>query len=220
MKIKYFNDWLCDHNTYNPKYATANSEVSDYAYFISGALIYGDGDDTSKYPVCQAYALSMKLLCDKVGINDMVAVSSNHMWNIVEVNGKKYYVDTTWNDNWADAKYPTIYSYKYLCIGTDKMKSRDDSKSSHTIVDRYDVSDYLPDTTSLLEDLNIHTESSNFEYSNLDENSDNELDYKDIAAILKNINNPTKTLPYNVNGSTDNKVDLLDAITLSKLMLK
>lgn len=39
-KVKYFNDWLCDNNTYNE-----TTLVTKMRYIITGAMIYGDTDE-------------------------------------------------------------------------------------------------------------------------------------------------------------------------------
>ncbi|MCR4750081.1 MAG: hypothetical protein K5877_09860, partial [Lachnospiraceae bacterium] len=50
--------------------------------------------------VCNGYALTYKYLLSLVGI-DSVFISSaqlNHAWNAIEINGKYYLVDATWDD--------------------------------------------------------------------------------------------------------------------------
>jgi len=50
--------------------------------------------------VCMGYAKAYKLLMDKLGVECYYCDSSllNHQWNIVEINGKEYHVDCTWDD--------------------------------------------------------------------------------------------------------------------------
>ena len=85
------NDYLCSLITYD---LDAPNRQNVY-----GAL-------REKRCVCEGYAHSFKLLCDKFGI-DCVSIigtgysdgeSEAHMWNAVRLNGKWYAVDVTWND--------------------------------------------------------------------------------------------------------------------------
>ena len=61
--------------------------------------------------VCQGYSLAYKYLIDKLNkdFNCEIITSkvNNHAWNMVTLDGKKYYVDVTWDD-------PTN-SYEFFC---------------------------------------------------------------------------------------------------------
>ena len=210
-KVKYFNDWLCDNNTYNE-----TTLVTKMRYIITGAMIYGDTDEKEKYPVCQSYAFALKYLCDEANIPCTVVTSSTHMWNLVKLNGKWYIVDTTWNDNYKDAyisanvKDKNLTCYNWLAIVSDKATAIDQD-SAHIESIEYDFNAIDPTTNTLLENLGIDS------YANADTNSDCTISRADIAVILKNANGKYK-VTKDVNG--DGKIDLKDSISLSKLLLK
>lgn len=210
-KVKYFNDWLCDNNTYNE-----TTFVTKMRYIITGAMIYGDTDEKEKYPVCQSYAFALKYLCDEANIPCTVVTSSTYMWNLVKLNGKWYIVDTTWNDNYKDAyisanvKDKNLTCYNWLAIGSDKATAIDQD-SAHIESMEYDFNAIDPTTNTLLENLGIDS------YANADTNSDCTISRADIAVILKNANGKYK-VTKDVNG--DGKIDLKDIISLSKLLLK
>lgn len=210
-KVKYFNDWLCDNNTYNE-----TTLVTKMRYIITGAMIYGDTDEEEKYPVCQSYAFALKYLCDEANIPCTVVTSSTHMWNLVKLNGKWYIVDTTWNDNYKDAyisanvKDKNLTCYNWLAIGSDKATAIDQD-SAHIESMEYNFNAIDPTTNTLLENLGIDS------YANADTNSDCTISRADIAVILKNANGKYK-VTKDVNG--DGKIDLKDSISLSKLLLK
>ena len=210
-KVKYFNDWLCDNNTYNE-----TTLVTKMRYIITGAMIYGDTDEKEKYPVCQSYAFALKYLCDEANIPCTVVTSSTHMWNLVKLNGKWYIVDTTWNDNYKDAyisanvKDKNLTCYNWLAIGSDKATATDqDSAHNERSEPAPPATD--PPPTPVLENLGIDS------YANADTNSDCTISRADIAVILKNANGKYK-VTKDVNG--DGKIDLKDSISLSKLLLK
>ena len=69
---------------------------------------------------CAGYAKSMQYLCDRAGIECITVVGTNanggtHAWNIVDVNGQYYNIDTTWGDpiNDYDENYIT---YDYFLV--------------------------------------------------------------------------------------------------------
>lgn len=69
----------------------SGGDVSGYTPY--GALVLGSA-------VCQGYSLSYKLLLKRAGLNCFYVSSSamNHSWDLVEVLGKWYHVDCTWDD--------------------------------------------------------------------------------------------------------------------------
>ena len=210
-KVKYFNDWLCDNNTYNE-----TTLVTKMRYIITGAMIYGDTDEEEKYPVCQSYAFALKYLCDEANIPCTVVTSSTHMWNLVKLNGKWYVVDTTWNDNYKDAyiaanvKDKNLTCYNWLAIGSDRATAIDQN-SAHVENMEHNFNAIDPTTNTLLENLGIDS------YANADTNSDCTISRGDIAVILKSANGKYKVIK-DVNG--DGEIDLKDSISLSKLLLK
>ena len=212
-KVKYFNDWLCDNNTYN-----SETLVTNLRYMITSAMLYGAMGDSykEKYPVCQGYAFALKYLCDEADIPCTVVTSSTHMWNLVKLNNNWYVVDTTWNDNYKDAyiaanvKDKALTCYNWLAIGSDRATAIDQN-SSHVESIQYDFDAIDPTTNTLLEDLGMSC------YADADTNSDCTISRADIAVILKNANGKYK-VTKDVNG--DGEIDLKDGISLSKLLLK
>lgn len=74
-----------------------NDTLPDESFSAYGILVKGTG-------VCQAYAYAMKLLLRRVGIPCDVVTGGDHAWNIVNIEGENYYVDTTWDDPVPDIK--------------------------------------------------------------------------------------------------------------------
>lgn len=78
-----------------------------------------DGDNKADC-VCEAYAKSLQLILNAVGIPN-VYVTGNageaHAWNIVQLGEKNYLVDLTWDDS-KDADGNDTISYKYFARGT------------------------------------------------------------------------------------------------------
>ncbi len=82
----------------------------DLGYFAYGALV-SNSSGTPNSAVCNGYALAFEYLCQKAGIPCCVVSGDathippsedqddgGHAWNCVQVNGKWYEVDATWDD--------------------------------------------------------------------------------------------------------------------------
>lgn len=84
MKALLVNDYFCVNYEYDTTYRNRNA----YNLFIQ------------KTGVCQAYMLGYKAALKALGIPVKTAQSDamNHTWNLVQIDGEWYHVDTTWND--------------------------------------------------------------------------------------------------------------------------
>lgn len=84
QKIVYIHDYL----------------VSKYSYDTSYSIYDMYGFLSQKTGVCQAYTHVFKAIMDRLGIECHTAVSreDNHIWNVVKLGGKYYYIDCTSDD--------------------------------------------------------------------------------------------------------------------------
>ena len=83
------NDWLTDNCSYA---IGGNSALSSTAY---GALVEGEA-------FCDGYSYAAKYLLNEAYIDALVvygeADGSEHVWNMVEIDGHYYHLDVMWND--------------------------------------------------------------------------------------------------------------------------
>ena len=118
-KVMYVHNWLID----NIEYDTTTKRTN--AYNIYGAL-------KEKSVVCEGYAKAFKYVLDDLGIpcvlvNGMATnsegSSERHMWNYVQLNGRWYAVDVTWDDPIIVGKGKLTNSarYKYFLKGDTTM---------------------------------------------------------------------------------------------------
>lgn len=111
-KVKSIHDSLCDIITYPENQGTSSSpNYGPMAHNPTGALIYGQS-------VCEGYAESFKLICDREKIPCITVLGYGnggaHKWNYVKMDdGLWYLVDATWGDQ------ITYIDYSYYLIGTD-----------------------------------------------------------------------------------------------------
>lgn len=140
--IKRIHDYICSKTTYCYDALDGNYEDFLYAYSPYGALIKGSC-------VCQGYARAFYRICEELGYNCRVMTSeysssgglfaipdTGHAWNLVEVNGKYYFVDATWDDEFGDKGYDNK-KYTFLLVNDSTIKSYDSGKE-HTPSNDYD----------------------------------------------------------------------------------
>jgi len=80
--------------------------------------------------VCEGYAEAFQYLAQQYGINCLVARSSTHEWNFVEINNKWYVLDITYDDPMVNGKHAASGTndnlrLDYFLIGTDDKVSKD-----------------------------------------------------------------------------------------------
>ena len=112
-QMLYVHDYLATYCGYNWEVATGNKEPTSRVFSAYGVLVDRDA-------VCQGYALAYKLILNKLGINCITVTSTDmhHMWNLVQLDGKWYHVDVTWDDSVPDMQGRALHSYFLLSDST------------------------------------------------------------------------------------------------------
>ncbi len=89
---------LHDYLAVSAEYHSEAAETKDTVTYRNAWTSYGVLVD--KIGVCQSYSLAYRHLLNLVGINNVYAESNemNHIWNIIQIDGKWYHVDITWDD--------------------------------------------------------------------------------------------------------------------------
>lgn len=103
-KELFFHDYICLNCVYD-KETFGNIGNTAYSVLLNGKSI------------CEGYSKAMQLLLNRAGITNYLVVGNGtsdgtteaHMWNIVELDGKKYHVDTTWDDYDNEEKLGHLY---------------------------------------------------------------------------------------------------------------
>ena len=114
------HDYLVRTCVYDLTAETATGPtVSHSAY---GALTKGTA-------VCQGYALAYKLLLTRAGVPCVFVTSTsmNHAWNMVQIDGGWYHVDSTWDDpvysDGTDAGFDVDVSHQYFLRADSTMSA-------------------------------------------------------------------------------------------------
>ena len=119
--IREIHDYLCKKNVYD--YDAAKNPYSYlYAFSSYGALLKGKC-------VCQGYAAAFYRICKELGYNVRFVGSDPdwgcHAWNIIQLDGKFYIVDCTWDDQIFDEDDLQITPYYYFLTDYDSSREYD-----------------------------------------------------------------------------------------------
>lgn len=112
-KLKVFHDYLVLNSSF--KFSDG-----DQSYNASIYNAFGSGEPQGNIQ-CNGYAKAMQYLCDKAGIVSMVVTGetpegASHAWNVVDVDGKWYNLDCTWDDPLMDpANYKNL-RYNFFLV--------------------------------------------------------------------------------------------------------
>lgn len=118
-RVRVLHDYLvlnCEYDIENYKLSNITQE-SRLAY---GALV-------NQKAVCQGYCAAFSLLCERAGVRCIVVGGNapnsrdSHAWNVVLIDGVRYFIDTTHDDPVPDRK--SSVSHKYFCLTEDEMIS-------------------------------------------------------------------------------------------------
>ena len=127
-KEKLIHDYIQKTVTYDYNAATTlypSSSTLPHAYDIYGAAVNGKA-------VCEGYSKLFQYLCYCTGINSTqvtgIADGGAHMWNAVNIDGKWYQIDVTWDDG------SDYLSYSYFNLTTSKIGADHQADTTYTSV--------------------------------------------------------------------------------------
>lgn len=122
-KIRAFHDYVINTTRYDSERAAIIGDVplDENKKFIShkatGPLLQGLG-------LCGGYTDTMAIFLDRLGIPNYKISSSNHIWNLVFIDGKWLNLDLTWDDPVTDTHEDMLLDNFFL-ISTEQLKSLD-----------------------------------------------------------------------------------------------
>ena len=95
-KIIYVYDYVAAHN-YDRMFTYSKSNQSAYSFF------------TKQSSVCAGFAKASQIIFQNIGINSYLVLSTDHMWNYVEYEGKYYIFDATVGTSYYEKKNDRYY---------------------------------------------------------------------------------------------------------------
>lgn len=113
---------IIKNTDYEVKAISVGGDYYEYAYGLEGVLLHHRA-------VCSGYAKTYQYFMSKHNVLCTIVngqtKKERHSWNLINLYGDYYYVDTTWGDpvfsNQANAD-PNYISYEYFCITTRELE--------------------------------------------------------------------------------------------------
>lgn len=103
--LKQIHNYCVKKITYGHEYTVIPRE-----HTITGGLL----KKYNNVGVCESYAKTFKILCDRFNITCMLVQGENHIYDFVKLDGRWYLVDPTWDDPY------NVLTYEYFLVGRTK----------------------------------------------------------------------------------------------------
>lgn len=153
-KVKRIHDYIIKNYSYSTYGYKLNGKTADDTRSVGRML-------TMKRGCCVGYSKLMKAFCDYYGISCTLVSGTDHMWNAIQINGKWYALDVTWDD--ADGKQKNSKEqYQYFLKGEKTFLA----DVSHRVVncmfiqDKVPITEYACLTAPILEKGDYGTQTS------------------------------------------------------------
>lgn len=102
-KVMYDMGWYQGEGSMkNSFHQSAYSVFSNADNIVSGE---------AGYTVCAGYSKAFEMLMNGAGVDTMAVTSSDHAWNIININDSWYYIDCTWDDWDGENGYEVVYQF-------------------------------------------------------------------------------------------------------------
>lgn len=95
-KIIYVYNYVASHN-YDRIFMYSKSNQSAYSFFTKGSS------------VCAGFAKASQIIFQNIGIDSMLVLDNDHMWNYVKYKNKWYVFDATVGTSYLDKTYDGYY---------------------------------------------------------------------------------------------------------------
>lgn len=132
-------EYIIKQTAYEGKALKSTDKFYDYAYGIDGVVL-------KKRAVCAGYAKTFQYFMSKHHVVCTLVTGQTererHAWNLINLYGQYYYIDTTWGDPVFSKQAtpdPDYVSYDYFCFTTEELK-----KSHNPVLD--DIMPFCNDT--------------------------------------------------------------------------
>lgn len=121
-RVRRIHDHIIDHTRYN---TDRDSDIGDHTPY--GVFVLGRS-------VCEGYTLAARLLLDAAGIENILVEGTgrdeNHIWNMVDLDGRYYHLDVTWDDPVGQDKETDYKEYDFFLV-SDKVMEKDHQWDHH-----------------------------------------------------------------------------------------
>lgn len=118
-KIKAFHDYLVNSTVYD-KDLEDNNDYNNSSHKATGALF-------NKKAICSGYTDTMAIFLNRLNVNNYKISSSNHIWNLVLIDGTFLHLDLTWDDP-TTPDGSNYLLHEFFLITTEKLENMNTGK--------------------------------------------------------------------------------------------
>ncbi len=217
--LKYFHDYLITN--------CESSTDDEYADTMYGTLI-------RKKALCEGYAKTFSYLCNRAGIPNMIVTGYTgvaHMWNMVQLDGKWYHVDVTWDnpDSRISEYFPDLILYQYFLTTDDVVENyreiyanlftppkADDQSMTYFNKENFAPEDY-DDTLQILNKILPNVKGKNKRYMMLKFDS-NDMYFRVYGLLTKPDENGKCVIDY-YSAQNQIKITMTDYYSMDRIIL-
>ncbi len=117
-KVKFLNDWLAENVEYDRESFNFSSGMDESEQAFANTMY---GTLVARKTLCGGYACTTSYILNHSGIDTLyvtgVTVDGLHAWNLIDLGGEYYHLDTTWADDNENGKV----LYSYFCLDDEEM---------------------------------------------------------------------------------------------------
>ena len=130
-KVKKIHDFIVKQNFYTK--GDSQEKSGGVSIYHPASILFGGGG------VCNAYATLFDLMTKEAGLNSQIVTGKSlkngedHMWNMVEILGSWYHIDTTWDDPIINFSQGNVENIGDFVIYDYFLKSDEEIKKTRTI---------------------------------------------------------------------------------------
>ncbi len=117
--IRAIHDYIINNTKYNLSLENSNEFTASSTAI--GALFEG-------LATCNGYTDAMSIFLDKLKVTNVRISNTNHIWNLVYLDGKWLHLDLTWDDPVNNLNQDMLL-YDYYLKTTSELKETDSTKS-------------------------------------------------------------------------------------------
>lgn len=230
---RYLQDYIATKVQYNFD-AAKNPENTSYVYAFTPLPVFMESDLWNASVVCEGYSKSFKILCEQFGLKCALLVGYSidfygqfeyHEWNAVEIEGKWYAVDVTWDNQ------STGICYNYFLAGKESKGfykyTYEEDHIAQNVFSGYENSRefVLPDISNKGYYINGYASSAGQDAettvdSSGDENNDNRLGDNNEQSQPGNDNNKNQSGNNNQQIQSGNEGEQISEINNSVHVIK
>ncbi len=127
-KIKVIHNYIINNTVYDEERSKEIKdgnlgEITHASNTAYGPLFTGKA-------ICGGYTDAMALFLDKMNIPNIKIASSNHIWNVVYIDGEWKHLDLTWDDPVVNTG-ENILTYNYYLISTKELEEKQDNQHNY-----------------------------------------------------------------------------------------